>query len=91
MPSRKSAEEVVQQERERLLADTLTKGFSNFKGIRISSMGKRFHIEEGILWNLLDGENRRCGQAAVYSNWKFIAPINNSSSLVAYPVGLGVF
>jgi MEKHLA domain len=84
MPSRKSAEEVVQQERdtpseslrERLLTDTLIKGFSNYAGIRISSTGKRFHIEDGILWNLLDEHNHWCGQAAVFSNCKFIAPCN---------------
>jgi hypothetical protein len=74
MPSRKSAEEVVQQERDRLLADTSTKGFSNFKGIRISSTDKRFHIEDGILWNLVDELNQRCGQAAVFSNCEFIPP-----------------
>ena len=72
MPSRKSAEELVQEERNRLLAETTAQGFSNFSGVRISSSGKRFHIEDGIIWNLLDKENKYCGQAAIYSNYKFL-------------------
>lgn len=71
MPSRKSAEPVTQKERDRLLAEAATKGFSYFSGIRITSTGQRFQIEDGILWNVLD-EQRRCGQAAVYSKCKFI-------------------
>lgn len=72
MPSRKTAEEVVQQERSRLLAETASKGFSNFSGVRISSTGKRFYIKDGILWNLLDENDRYYGQAAVYCNYEFM-------------------
>ena len=54
MPSRKSAQEVVQEERDRLLAETINKGFSDFSGVRITSSGKCFHIEDGIICNLLD-------------------------------------
>ncbi len=72
MPSRKTAEEVVQEERNRLLAETTTKGFSDFSGVRITSTGKRFSIKDGILWNLLDENDQYCGQAAVYSNYEFI-------------------
>ncbi|MDJ0693595.1 MEKHLA domain-containing protein [Mastigocoleus sp. MO_188.B34] len=68
MPSRQSAEEVVQEERDRLLQETEAKGFSNFSGVRISSTGKRFHIKNGIIWNLVDEQNQYCGQAAIYSN-----------------------
>ncbi|MFN6558187.1 MAG: MEKHLA domain-containing protein [Nostoc sp. ChiSLP01] len=72
MPSRKSAEEVVQQERDRLLSEAATKGFSHFSGVRITSTGKRFEIQDGILWNLLDEQNQYCGQAAVYSQCTFV-------------------
>jgi MEKHLA domain len=73
MPSRKSAEEVVQEERDRLLSEAATKGFiNNYSGIRTSSTGKRFYIEDTILWNILDQQNQHCGQAAFFSNWKFI-------------------
>ncbi|WP_315787817.1 MEKHLA domain-containing protein [Fischerella sp. JS2] len=72
MPSRKTAQEVVQQERNRLLAETTSKGFSNYSGVRITSTGKRFYIKDGILWNLLDENNHYCGQAAVFSNYEFM-------------------
>ena len=72
MPSRKSAQEVVQEERERLLAETTAKGFNHYSGVRISSSGKHFHIEDGIIWNLSNAENKYCGQAAMFSNYKFI-------------------
>ena len=72
MPSRKTAEQVVQQERDRLLAETAAKGFSNYSGIRISSTGKRFKIEDGIIWNVLDEQNQRCGQASVFCKYIFI-------------------
>ncbi|MCC5657852.1 MEKHLA domain-containing protein [Nostoc sp. XA010] len=67
-PSRRSAEELVQEERDRLLKEAANKGFSYFSGVRITSSGKRFKIQDGILWNLLDEQNKLCGQAAVFSN-----------------------
>lgn len=67
MPSRKTAELAVQAERDRLLAETVTQGFSHFSGIRISSTGQRFQIEDGIIWNVVDEQHQRCGQAAIYS------------------------
>jgi hypothetical protein len=72
MPSRKTAEPMVQEERDRLLAEAATNGFSTFSGVRISSTGERFKIEDGILWNVIDDQNQRCGQAAVYSKCTFI-------------------
>ncbi|MHC5726821.1 MAG: MEKHLA domain-containing protein [Nostoc sp.] len=72
IPSRRSAEELVQEERDRLLAEAATKGFSYFSVVRITRTGKRFKIPDGILWNLLDEQNQHYGQAAFFSNWKFI-------------------
>ncbi|MDJ0798373.1 MAG: MEKHLA domain-containing protein [Calothrix sp. MO_167.B12] len=72
MPARKIAEEGVQQEHNNLLTDTLSKGFRNFSGVRITSNGKRFHIEKGIIWNVLDEQNQRCGQASLFLSWKFV-------------------
>ncbi len=72
MPSRKTAEQVEQQERNRLLAETTKKGFSNYSGDRISSQGQRFYIKDGILWNMLDEQNQRCGQASCFSDYKFL-------------------
>jgi hypothetical protein len=73
MPSRKTVAAVELEDRERLLAEAATKGFvSNYSGVRTSSSGRRFYMEDTILWNVLDEENQRCGQAAVFSKCKFI-------------------
>lgn len=70
MPSRKCVEPVTQEERDRLLAAAATKGYiDHYSGVRISSTGKRFQIEDVILWNVLDEQNQRCGQAAVFSKY----------------------
>ncbi|MDM9381334.1 MEKHLA domain-containing protein [Chlorogloeopsis sp. ULAP01] len=72
MPSRRTAQQMLQQERGRRLTDTVTRGYSKFPAIRITSTGKRFQIEEVILWNVLDEDERYCGQAAMFSNYKFM-------------------
>lgn len=72
MPSRKSAPDSEQVNRESLLKEGATKGLINSSGVRISSSGKRFHIENIILWNILDENNQYCGQAAMYWKWKYV-------------------
>lgn len=73
LPSRCSAEPVEQSEREAMLTQTLNHGFfSNYRGVRISSQGKRFLIEDGIIWNVVDEHNQRCGQAATFTKWLFL-------------------
>ncbi len=70
LPSRCSAEPIEQKERERMLVSTKNQGLiSEYQGIRISSMGKRFRIDDGIIWNVLDEELRPCGQAATFNRW----------------------
>lgn len=72
-PSRLTAEPVSREERARLLAEVTRKGFiDNYKGIRISRTGRRFMIEQALVWNLLDKENRHCGQAATFWRWKYL-------------------
>jgi MEKHLA domain len=72
MPSRQSAEAIVQEDRQSLLEETETKGFiNNYSGIRISSTGKRFYLDNARLWNLVDGE-LYCGQAAMFWKWKYV-------------------
>lgn len=72
-PSRKSAEPISQEERSRLLAEAKANGYiSDYRGVRISSQGKRFWIENVILWTVLDESHQPCGQAATFSTWKFI-------------------
>jgi hypothetical protein len=73
MPSRKSVDEAWQEDRESLLAEVVTKGFTcNYSGIRISSTGKRFYIKNIALWNVFDENKQRYGQAAFFSNWEYL-------------------
>ena len=70
-PSRLTAEPVEQEERDRLLAQAQAQGYiSDYKGIRISSTGRRFWIQDVVIWDVLDEQNQRCGQAAGFDRWE---------------------
>lgn len=70
--SRHTAEPVAQGERERMLAEATARGyFSDYRGVRISKTGRRFLVEDAIVWNLVDTEGRKHGQAATFSKWTF--------------------
>lgn len=69
-PSRLTAEPVHRDERARLLERTTRDGYvDDYQGIRISTTGKRFRIERAIVWNLVDPQGERVGQAATFSEW----------------------
>lgn len=73
MPSRLSAETPNREERQQLLAGVARDGyFAGYRGLRISRSGRRFWIEDVCVWNLLDAEQRPCGQAAVYGGWTYV-------------------
>jgi len=73
LPSRQSAETINQAARNKLMAKVSTKGFvKNYQGIRISSQGRRFQINDGIIWNLQDKQGVYQGQAAYFSDWRFL-------------------
>lgn len=70
MPSRLSAEQQIREEREHLLARVTEYGFiEDYKGVRISSSGKRFLVEDSIVWNMIDVNGTYRGQAAVIYKW----------------------
>ncbi|WP_026610906.1 MEKHLA domain-containing protein [Methylocaldum szegediense] len=72
-PSRLSAERHNQENRERLLAEVMECGYvEDYRGIRISKHGRRFLIEHVTIWNLLDARGVFSGQAARFSDWKFV-------------------
>ena len=74
LPSRLSAEAPYREERDRLMAEVERNGFiADFSGIRISKNGRRFRIEDALVWNLLDDEGNVCGQAAMFDQWHFLA------------------
>jgi len=72
-PSRLTAEPISREERARLLAEVARKGFiDNYKGVRISRSGRRFLIEQALVWNLLDEQGKYCGQAASFVRWSYL-------------------
>lgn len=72
MPSRLTAEPMHRDERAQLMARAARDGFvDDYRGIRISSSGKRFLIEQAIVWNLMDESDQRVGQAATFSSWNY--------------------
>jgi PAS domain S-box-containing protein len=71
LPSRLSAEAPDRAERQRLLDAVALNGFiDNYRGLRIAKSGRRFWIEHGIVWQLIDVDGRSVGQAATFSAWK---------------------
>jgi len=70
LPSRFSAEQQNREERQRLLARVTEHGFiEDYRGVRISSSGRRFLVEDSIVWNMLDENGGYRGQAAVLYKW----------------------
>ncbi len=73
LPSRLSAEPDARQERERLLQTATRQGYvDNYKGIRVTSDGKRFKIDGCILWNVMDNDGVKLGQAATFDRWEWL-------------------
>jgi hypothetical protein len=73
MPSRRSAAPTEREDRAKLLAEAKQKGYiSNYRGIRTSSTGRQFWIENVILWDVLDEQQQPCGQAAKFDQWRFV-------------------
>jgi len=69
-PSRLTAEPVHRDERARLLERTRRDGYvDDYSGIRISQSGRRFRIEQAIVWNLIDEAGNHRGQAATFDRW----------------------
>ncbi len=68
MPSRFSAEPLLREEREHLLATVAAKGFiDDYSGVRITKSGKRFLIQQAVVWNVYDLSGNYYGQAACFS------------------------
>lgn len=73
-PSRLTAEEPNRQERARLLEIVTRNGFiDDYSGVRISKNGRRFEISRAIVWNLISEKGEPYGQAATFSEWKFLS------------------
>ncbi len=70
LPSRLSAEPLLRDERARLLERVTRDGcITDYAGIRISATGRRFRIEQAVVWNLIDDRGVCHGQAAAFDRW----------------------
>jgi hypothetical protein len=73
-PSRLSAEPVDRAERARLLEAVSARGFiEDYAGVRVSATGRRFRIEQAVVWNLVDAEGALHGQAAAFARWSAVS------------------
>ncbi|GES49111.1 MULTISPECIES: MEKHLA domain-containing protein [Rhizobium] len=71
LPSRLSAELPNRAERQQLLDAVTRNGFiSDYRGLRIAKSGRRFWIDAGIVWQLVDRDGNLRGQAATFSKWQ---------------------
>jgi MEKHLA domain-containing protein len=73
MPSRLSAEAPDRAARQALLDAVAERGFmSGYRGLRVAKSGRHFIIEDGIVWELLDQDGLRHGQAATFHSWRSV-------------------
>ena len=72
-PSRLTAEPVNRAEREGMLAQAKSQGyFDSYRGVRVTSTGRRFLVENALIWNVVDAEGKPVGQAATFSQWTWL-------------------
>ena len=72
-PSRLTAEPMNREERARMLDQAKGHGYiANYQGVRISSSGKRFFVENATVWNIHKPDGMPLGQAATFSGWTFL-------------------
>ena len=65
-PSTMTAQESEQKERNELLNQVNSRGFiENYKGIRVASDGKLFQIKDATIWNIVDKQSIKIGQAVI--------------------------
>jgi hypothetical protein len=70
LPSRLSAEAPLRDERARLLERVSRDGYiDDYSGIRVTAHGRRFRIQNAVVWNLLDAAGKLHGQAAMFADW----------------------
>lgn len=68
LPSRQSAADTpeVQADRSQLLKEAWRKGWvTGYRGIRVSASGRRFAIDDTVLWTVRDAKGVIHGQAAL--------------------------
>ena len=73
LPSHRTVEPALRAQRaalfETLERDHIVSGYS---GTRVSASGRRFTIVDASVWNLVDAQGTRHGQAASFAEWRFV-------------------
>jgi MEKHLA domain len=71
--SKATAEPVNRAIRQEMLAQARSHGLiQNYQGVRISTSGRRFAIDQATIWNLIDTTGQPCGQAATFATWQYL-------------------
>ncbi len=66
-PGRHTAEAMEREARQKFLETVKRQGYvDDYKGIRISSTGRRFEIQQATVWNLIDKDGSFAGQAVTF-------------------------
>ena len=74
-PSRVTAEAMLRDDRQYTLDTVTRQGYiTDYTGVRVSSSGRRFLIENVVLWNVADDDGKSIGQAASFDQWTFLQP-----------------
>jgi hypothetical protein len=72
-PSRVTAEPMLREDRQSTLDTVARQGYiSGYAGVRVSGTGRRFLIENVVLWNVSDDDGNPLGQAASFDRWSFL-------------------
>ena len=72
-PSRLTAEPINRAEREWMLEQAKVRGYlDTYRGVRITSTGRRFLVDNARIWNVVDAQGQRVGQAASFSHWTWL-------------------
>lgn len=80
-PSRLTAEPGLREERERMLQRVTSRGFvDDYRGVRISRTGQRFLVQHATVWNVVDENRNRLGQAVAFSDWTPLVPLRDAGT-----------
>ena len=72
-PSRVTAEPMLREDRQSTLDTVARQGYiSGYAGVRVSGTGRRFLIENVVLWNVSDDDGNPLDQAASFDRWSFL-------------------
>jgi len=73
-PSRLTAEGVNRAEREWMLEQARKRGYlDTYRGVRITATGRRFLVENAVIWNVVAAGGQVVGQAATFAQWTWLA------------------